>query len=179
MSESKVARRYARALAELCEASNDHAKVAEGLDGFAAIYEGSDELRDVLRNPTLDNEQKGKIVSAVLDKMSLDTKTRNFLLVLLDRGRIESVTDVAKAFQEIVDVASKRIRATVTSSVPMSAADLDRVQTALGRLTGHTVNLESHVDAELIGGARVQIGNLVLDSSIRSHLDKLRDQLVH
>ncbi len=179
MRESKIARRYARALSELCEPSHDHVQVSEQLRGFASIYASCDELRSTLKNPTIDIEQKRSILTAVLGKSDMDGMTRNFILVLLDRGRIESLEDVAQAFQTIVDVAAKRLRATVSSSVPMGASDLDRVRAALGRITGQTVTLDARVDAELIGGAQVQIGNLVLDSSIRSHLEKLRDRLVH
>ena len=179
MSDSKIAKRYARALDELCEESGDHVAVNEELKGFAEIYAGSEELRGVLKNPTVGVEQKSAVLSQVLKQTEMQTKTQNFLLVLLERGRIEAVGEVARAFQTIVDGAAKRLRATVTSSVPMAATDLDRVRAALGRLTGQTVSLDARVDADLIGGAQVQIGNVLLDSSIRSHLDKLRDQLVN
>jgi len=179
VSDSKIAKRYARALADLCEESGDHAAVSEELSGFSTLYSGSTELQGALANPTLSFEQKRGVLSALLAKAGLTTKTKNFLLVLLERGRIDAVSDVAKAFQSIIDLAAKRLRATVTSSVEMSAADLDRVRKALSRLTGQTVSLDAQVDAELIGGAQVQIGNVVLDSSIRSHLDNLRDQLVN
>lgn len=179
MSDSKIARRYARALSELCDASGDHVQVGQELQAFADAYRDSAELQGVLKNPTVDLALKQSVLSAVLNKLNTQKATHNFLLVLLDRGRIEVVEDVAKAFEAIVDIAAKRLRATVTSSVPMADTDLDRVRTALGRLTGQTVTLDARVDAELIGGAQVQIGNVLLDSSIRSHLDKLRDQLVN
>jgi F-type H+-transporting ATPase subunit delta len=179
LSDSKIARRYARALSELCDASGDHVQVGQELQAFADTYRDSAELQGVLKNPTVDLALKQSVLSAVLNKLNTQKGTHNFLLVLLDRGRIEVVEDVAKAFQAIVDIAAKRLRATVTSSVPMADSDLDRVRTALGRLTGQTVTLDARVDAELIGGAQVQIGNVLLDSSIRSHLDKLRDQLVN
>ena len=179
MSDSKIAKRYARALADLCAESQDHAAVAKEMKGFATLYSESAELQGALGNPTLNLEQKRGVLSALLKKANATTKTNNFLLVLLERGRIDSVPEVASAFQSIIDLTEKRLRATVTSSVAMSEADLDRVRSALSRLTGQTVSLDAQVDAELIGGARVQIGNVVLESSIRSHLDNLRDQLIN
>jgi F-type H+-transporting ATPase subunit delta len=179
LSDSKIARRYARALSELCDPSDDHVKVGQELQAFTEVYRSSAELQDVLKNPTVELDEKQSVLGAVLTQINTRTMARNFLLVLLDSGRITVVEDVAQAFQAILDVAAKRVRATVTSSVPMASSDLDRVRAALGRLTGQTVTLDARVDAELIGGAQVQIGNVVLDSSIRSHLDKLRDQLIH
>ena len=179
MSDSKIARRYARALSELCDASGDRVKIGQELQAFAETYNASLELQVVLKNPTVDLSLKQSVLSAVLKQLNTQQTVQRFLLVLLDRGRIEVVEDVSRAFQAIVDAAAKRLRATVTSSVPMVDSDLDRVRAALGRLTGQTVTLDARVDADLIGGAQVQIGNVLLDSSIRSHLDKLRDQLVN
>ena len=104
----------------------------------------------------------------------MQTKTQNFQQIW-DRGRIEAVGEVARAFQTIVDGAAKRLRAT----------DQQRAmarQTSTGRCTwcwNQAVSLDARVDADLIGGAQVQIGNVLLDSSIRSYLGKLRDQLVN
>ena len=179
MSASKIARRYARALSELCDADGDHATIGKQIDGFASTLTGSAELQGALKNPTVPLDQKQSIVGAIADKLGLQTTTRNFLLVMLEHGRIDCVDEVAEAFQAIVDVTARRVRATVTSAVPMSPGDVERVQTALGRLTGNIVTLDARVESNLIGGAQVQIGNLVLDSSIRSHLEKLRDRLVH
>lgn len=179
MSASKIARRYARALSELCDASGDHATIGKQIDGFASAFTDSAELQGTLKNPTVPLDQKQAVVGAICDKLGLQTRTRNFLLVLLEHGRIDAVTEVAEAFQAIVDVTARRVRATVTSAVPMASSDVDRVRAALARLTGSTVTLEARVESELIGGAQVQIGNLVLDSSIRSHLEKLRDRLVN
>ena len=179
MSASKIARRYARALSQLCDGSNDHAAVGEQIQGFAAAYGSNDELRGVLKNPTVGVDQKRGILKALFEKSGFATTTQRFLFVLLDQGRIDHIEEVAEAFHAIADVAARRIRATVTSAVAMERSDVDRVQAALGRLTGKTVTLEARVDTELIGGAQVQIGNLVLDSSIRSHLEKLHDRLVH
>jgi F-type H+-transporting ATPase subunit delta len=179
LSDSKIARRYARALSELCDASGDRVKIGQELQAFVETYHASLELQVVLKNPTVDISLKQSVLSAVLKQLNTQKMVQRFLLVLLDRGRIEVVEDVSRAFQAIVDAAAKRLRATVTSSVPMVDSDLDRVRAALGRLTGQTVTLDARVDADLIGGAQVQIGNVLLDSSIRSHLDKLRDQLVN
>jgi len=179
MSASKIARRYARALSDLCEAADDHATAGQQIDGFAATYAGSDQLQGVLKNPTVALDSKQGIVSALCDKAGFTTTTRNFLLVVLEHGRIDAMAEIAMAFRDIADVAARRVRATVTSAVPMAPADVDRVQAALGRLTGGIVTLDARVEADLIGGAQVQIGNLVLDSSIRSHLEKLRDRLVN
>jgi F-type H+-transporting ATPase subunit delta len=179
MSASKIARRYARALSELCDEAQTHSVVGKQLEGFASLYGANAELQNALKNPTVALDEKRRVLQALFQKAGVDTTTQNFMFVLLDHGRIDCIGDVARAFRDIVDIASRRVRASVTSAVPMSSTDVDRVQAALGRLTGKTVTLDARVDADLIGGAQVQIGNLVLDSSIRSHLEKLRDRLVH
>ena len=78
-----------------------------------------------------------------------------------------------------MDEQDKRLRAEVRSAVPLEAADLTRIQASLERITGKTVSLDTRVAPELLGGVQVQIGNQVLDASIRSQLDSIKDRLLN
>ncbi len=177
MSASTIARRYAKALADLCAETKNHAVIGKQVETFAATFASSVELQTVLRNPVVSLDDKRAILTKLFAKFLLAPTTRNFLLVLLDHGRIAEIEDIADAFREHLDATSSRVRATVVSSAPLERADQTRIQAALQRLTGKTVMLEAKVDPALLGGAQVHIGTLVLDASIRTHLDTLRDRL--
>jgi F-type H+-transporting ATPase subunit delta len=71
------------------------------------------------------------------------------------------------------------VRAVVTSATPLSPADLERVRRSLERRTKKTVMLEAQVDPSLIGGLVAQVGDLVLDGSVRTQLSTLRDKLLN
>lgn len=178
MSASKVARRYARALIELCDEQKNHAVIAKQLESFASLYKESEPLQNVIKSPVVDLEEKKAILGKLFAKALYAPMTKNFLLVLLDHGRMTQIEDVYADFAELIDQRSKRVRATVKSAVPLAKADLNRIQSALQRLTGSTVLLETEVDEDLIGGVVTQIGNLVLDGSVRTQLETIGERLL-
>lgn len=175
---SKIARRYARALADICAESGDHGIIGKQLEDFAATYGDSDELRSALRSPVLPVEKKREILEAVVAKAMFAPTTRRFLATLLEAGRIDAVETVAAAFRRLIDLAEKRVRAEVTSAVPLESSDMTRIQASLERLTGKTVALEARVEPDVIGGAQVRIDNLVLDATVRTQLDSLGERLL-
>lgn len=178
MSEVKIARRYARALVEACAESKNANVVGKQLDAFAKAYASSDELRSVLHSPTVPLENKREILEKVFTKYLFAPVVKHFVFVLLHNGRVGVIEEVARAFGEELDTVAGRVRATVTSATPVQRQDLVRIQTALQKLTGKTVSIEAAVDPELIGGLVTRIGNTVLDGSVRTHLDKIRETLL-
>lgn len=177
MSESKIARRYARALVDLCMESKNHAVIGRQLETFAQTYASSPELQQALKSPVVSLDDKRQILLKLFAKFLFAPTTRNFLLVLTDAGRIGAVEKIAETFAALMDELNGRLRAVVISPVPIERGDLVRVQAALQRLTGHTVLVEARITPELIGGVVIRIGNTVLDGSVRAHLDRLREHL--
>ncbi|MFT7582839.1 MAG: F-type H+-transporting ATPase subunit delta [Myxococcota bacterium] len=177
MNASPIARRYAKALAELCDATKNHAVIGKQLESFADTFSSSQELQGVLESPVISLEDKQAILTKVFARYLFAPTTRNFLLVLLEAGRISQVGEVSDTFHSMMDEVSKRTRATVTSAVPMERTDLVRIQNALQRLTGKTVILDAKVDPSLIGGVKTEIGNVILDGSVKTQLASLGDSL--
>ena len=178
MASSKIARRYARALADICQEDGSHSALAKQLSEFAAFYEGSDELQQAMRSPVIDPADKAAILDAVGTKALLADSTRRFLGTLLEAGRIDELGGVAEAFSEMLDDVEGRYQATVTSAIALDQGDLTRIQTSLERLTGKKVQVDSEVDESLLGGVKVQMGNTVVDASVRTGLERIRDQLL-
>ena len=178
MSKSRIARRYARALVELCTETKNLNVIGKQVETFSRMWASSMELQSVLGSPIVPLDQKHEVLNAVFAKVLFAPITRNFLLALLDHKRIGVIEEIAAAFATEVDVLNNRVRATVTSAQPMQRQDLVRIQAALQRLTNKTVNIEAKVDPTLIGGVVTQIGNTVLDGSVRTQLDQVREALL-
>ena len=178
MSASPIARRYARALSELCEPSKNHAVISKQLNSFATTWSSSPELRALLQNPVVSIDDKRKVLDAVFKKSLLAPTTRNFMMVLLESDRISDVEEIAAAFEESLDAATGRVRATVTTAVPMDRAYLTRIEKALARLTKSTVSLEAKVDPSVIGGVVTEIGNVKLDGTLKTQLEALSERLL-
>lgn len=177
MSESVVAERYARALFELGLESGQLAMMTDQLRSVAASYRESQELREVLSDPRVTEEQTQKFVEALSQRMALSTLVKNSLQVLIQRRRISALPDIVKRLVSLTDEKTGVLRASVTSAVPLSDAQGLALSTELERLTGKRIVLERMTDSNLIAGIVTKIGDHVIDASLRGRFEQLERRL--
>jgi len=176
MSQSPLARRYAKALIDLCAESKNHAVIGKQLETFVETWKNSPELQGVLKGSGASHTDKKEILSKIFARFLFAPTTRNFLFVVLEAQRLDHLEDIVSSFNEMLDEATGRVRATVTSAVPLDKPELARIQNALARLTKKQVTLDARVDPSLIGGVVTTVGNIVLDGSVKTQLASLRDR---
>lgn len=174
-----VAKRYARALFEIGEGRGTFEAFGTELDGLAALYEGSADLRGALGSPAFTLEQKRRLLEQLLPRVAPSREVRNFALLLLERRRIQALPTIARAYQDLVDAKLGRLRATVVSAKPLDAPTQASVQRALEKRTGKKVVVTTEVDASLMGGIVARVGDLVFDGSLRTRLDTLRSRILN
>jgi F-type H+-transporting ATPase subunit delta len=174
-----VARRYAKALFELGVEKGNFEALGQQLDALAGVYGDSRELRQTLENPVFKASQKRKIIEALLPQVAQDPVVRNFVLLLVDRNRINVLPLIARAFQELTDRQLGRVRAVVTSAKPLDVATQGEIQRALEKRTGKKVLMKSEVDPTLIGGVVARVGDLVLDGSLRTRLASVGTRILN
>ena len=173
MTSLIVAKRYARALLDLGKEDGNLEKYGEELTQVVALFDQSNELETVLANPAFafDNRQK------VLEKLGLSPISKNFFRLLMDRGRVDAVRSIATIYQGLLDEAKGITRAEVVSATSLDEAAVGRLAQALKDMAGREVELQVKEDPSLIGGIVARIGDLVLDGSVRSQLESLKDSL--
>jgi F-type H+-transporting ATPase subunit delta len=174
-----VARRYARALFQIGVDGGSFEALGQELADLAALFEESVELRQTMVNPVFKPSEKRAILEKLLPRVTPSPVVQRFALLLLERGRIGLLPSLARAYRELSDAHAGRVRAVVVSATPLSAADLERVRRSLERRTQKKVMLEAEVDPNLIGGLVARVGDLVLDGSVRTQLDTLREKLLN
>ena len=178
MIAGSIGRRYAKALLSIGVATHSFDALGRELDRVAETIASSTELKNVLENPVFPLSQRHHVLEDIARRLSLSASVKNLLLILLDRGRISALPDIARAHRELVDEQAGRARATVTSAAPLDAAIEARLRGALEKQTGKTVLLDKKVDPSLIGGVVAQVGDLVFDGSVKHQLEKLRTELL-
>jgi F-type H+-transporting ATPase subunit delta len=172
-----IARRYARAIFEIGTEKGLYEAFATELDALAGIYAGAGDLQQALENPVFKLDQRRSLLEKILPRVAPSREVRTFALLLLDRGRINSLPAIARAYRELVDEKLGRVRATVTSAVPLDPATQTAVQRALERRTGKRVVLSSSTDPDLIGGIVARVGDQVFDGSLRTRLETLKSRI--
>jgi F-type H+-transporting ATPase subunit delta len=174
-----VARRYARALFQIGVDAGTVEALGQELSDLADLFQQSVELRQTLVNPVFKPSEKKAILDRLLPRVTPSPIVQRFAALILDRGRISLLPALARAYRELSDAHAGRVRAVVTSAVPLGASDLERVRRSLERRTKKKVMLEAQVDPSLIGGLVARVGDLVLDGSVRTQLETLRDKLLN
>lgn len=172
-----LSRRYAKALLAIGQEDGNYAQYGEEISAFADLLAQSDELHQSLTNPIYPVDTRAGVLDAVLAKCGFSTITNNFLLLLQDKNRMDQLGAIVEIYGNLVDELSGIVRATVTSAKPLNDEAGDRVKETLEKLTGKQVVMEFEDNPELIGGLVARVGDLVLDGSIKTQLESLRNSL--
>ena len=178
MIDMTVARRYAKALLTMGKEDTHYKEYGEGLSGFAHLLEREPELRDALLNPIHSREDRRQLLLKMIELLQLPPMVSNLLQLLLDKHRLNVVDGVAMAYQEMVDEVENVSRAKVRAAIYLDDETQDRLRKTLEKMTGSTVIMEVAEDPNIIGGIVAKVGDLVLDGSVRSQIDSLKESLI-
>jgi F-type H+-transporting ATPase subunit delta len=169
-------RMYARALFEAAQERGRLEQVREELADFAAAARDVPELGAVLRNPELDPQAKRAALADVVG--DADELVRNFLLLLVDKGRAGALDQIVEEFETLVAEAQGRLEVELTTAVELSDEEAQTILRQIEHASGRTVEATRRVDPELIGGIVLQAGSQRVDASVRGRLERLRHELL-
>jgi F-type H+-transporting ATPase subunit delta len=168
-------RMYARALYAAAKDKNRLEAVREELGDFVEAQRQVPELRDLLRNPQLDQRVKASVLEELLG--GEEELVRNFLLLLAEKNRAGEADEIAREFEQLVAQAEGILDVQVTTAVELSDQEARDVIEQIESASGRKVEASHSVDPDLIGGIVLQAGSLRLDASIRGRLDRLRREM--
>lgn len=176
---SALTLRYAHAFASVA-ASNDLDSNAaqQQLRDFSETLADSHELREVLMNPSIVNEQKLRILDAIVGRIGMIPQVRNFLAVIMDHQRLAELDEIITEYHEIADEQSGLAEAEITSARPLNNEDRVELEAQVAKVAGGRVRATYREDAALLGGAVVRIGSTVYDGSLRGQFQQLKQKLV-
>ncbi len=175
--DAALARPYARAVFELANSNGQLREWSERLALVAAVV-SNDTMKMLLANPRLGKNAAAALVTRTCgDDISDDTV--NLLNMLAENGRLGQLPMIAALFNRFRDDAEGTVEAEVISAMPLSEAQKNAIAEALKRRLGRDVQLNCSVNEDLVGGAVIRAGDLVIDGSAVEHLRQLSSALVH
>jgi F-type H+-transporting ATPase subunit delta len=128
------------------------------------------QLLRFFEHPSISTEKKKKVVEELCSRLQTGDKVRNLLVLLNKRGKIIFLDKIIEYFSRVVDRRLGQTRVNVTSAYSLSDANTGRLKTALNKILGKTILIDTEVDESLIGGVMLRIGDLVADDTIRNRL---------
>ena len=176
MRDIRVAKPYARALYDAASEQNALDAVTADMDTLRELIEQSEELTQLVHSPVLSPQFKSETFQQLFADV-VQPLTINFFKLLASKQRERYLIAIMDVFSAIVDEAAGRIVAKVTTAVPITPEQAERLTQQLSAYSGKQVRLETTTDAQIQGGFIVQLDDTVFDASIASQLQRLKQQL--
>lgn len=177
MIDSKVSRRYAKALLGLGQEDGNYLEYGQNLQEFGDFCASNEEFVHVLANRLFSVEERKKILDMVLEKSTFSDLLKNFLRLLLDKNRIGAIQTISDYYSKLTDEISNITRADVITARTLAEDARERLMKALTEFTSKDVKMVVKEDESLIGGIVVNIGDMVLDGSVRAQIEGLKESL--
>jgi len=177
MSQSAVAKRYAQALFELAQKNGQTGAVQADLLELKKVFQTNKELDQLLESPRLKTAKKKELLADLFK--GANQLILNTLFLMLDKKRIDEVVNLVNEFTAFANDAAGIAEAKVYSTRPLSADESQAISTAFAQKVGkQALRIENIIDPSLLGGIRLQIGNMIYDSSVSAKLERLERDLI-
>lgn len=171
---SGVAGRYATALFDLAVERSAIDSIATDLQQLQAMIDESSDLRRLIHSPLFSREQQSGAMAAVLAGAGISDLVSNFIGVVAGNRRLFALEGMINAYRGLVAQYRGEVTAEVTSATQLSEAQRTAVEQALKQALGSNVAVNTDVDPDLIGGMVVRVGSRMVDSSLRTKLQRLQ-----
>jgi len=176
VSEGQVARVYARALFDAAKDADKVEPVRRELGDFVAALAASAPLRHVLADPQVGDAAKRRVLAELT--RDAEPLVAGTLRLLLQKGRFAVVAELHEELEALAAAEAEVVKVDVTSAVELGAEAEERLAARVAAATGRRVELTKRVDAGVLGGLVVRVGDVIVDGSLRSRIAQLRQRLV-
>ncbi len=177
MSNGTLAARYAQALFDAAEEQQITADIAEQIDMIFMQMEENEAFKDLMSGRGVSAPRKKEMLEKVYDG-ALHPYVRNFLFLLLDKNREGIIEDSLEAFRGLYRKKLGVVTATLTTAKPIDKEDEEKLTASLKKILNSDVVIKKEIDPSLIGGAVINVGDLLIDGSLKSELRHMREELM-
>jgi F-type H+-transporting ATPase subunit delta len=164
---------YADAMFSVARAEGSLPEVEDELFRFARALEGSDALRDTLTDPHIPASRRQQVIEELLGGKATPT-TISLLAMAVGLGRAKELPAIIDSLVRMSADLSNRLVAEVRSAIELDEGTRARLAQAIEKATGHPVEVKVIIDPSVLGGLVTQVGDTVIDGSVRSRLDQLK-----
>lgn len=172
--KSDLVKRYSTALFELAKESKQMDIVEKDMESLVKLINENDELKETLENPIVARKEKKAAVTAISKKAKFNDITCNFICLVAERGRLYALLKMIDAFFDLLSEHRGEVKVYVTSAKKLTEKQNKSLKDILEKEIKGNIIIDAIVNPELLGGLIVKIGYRMVDSSLRSKLQRLQ-----
>lgn len=176
MASEELINGYARALFDVVRAEGELDRVEDELYRFGKILEANNELKQALGDQSIDRIQREKILQDLLEE-KVSQHTLGLLTFIVGQGRARQLPQILDQLSRLAAESRNSVVAEVRTAVPLDESQRKALGESLSKATGKKVEVKAIVDPSVLGGVVAKIGDTVIDGTIRSRLQELKDQV--
>ena len=170
---NSTSKSYALALYELSKENSELDKIEEDMRNLNKLLNSNKEFQEVILNPTVSKEDKGNVISAIAERNNFSQTLRKFLGFVSIKNRLFFLSKIIETFLNLVSNNKGELKAKLTSSKKLSEEEKKEIQSELSKDFKSTLNIDYRHDPDLIAGLIIQVGSVMIDTSIKTKLKKL------
>ena len=172
------ANRYSLALFELASESNSLSKIEENSHALLKLISSSKDFNNLIKDPTISREILNQVIEKISDNFNLEVLFKNFLSFLISKRRFFYVQQILKNFNEICSEKRGELKAELKSAKNLTQDEISKITQELSNNFKSEIKLNYIHDQSLIGGLVVQIGSIMIDTSIKKKLQQLESRMI-
>jgi len=171
---SEISQRYALALYDLSMENNQTEEFASNMNTFMKVYNLNQNLKNFVKNPTYSTENQKIVFDKILSLMNLNKVVKNFFLILIIKKRIFFVDQIIEEFLKLISIKRGEVSGSLISPKAIDKKTILDIEREISVNIKRSIKLKSKIDESLIGGIVIQIGSLMIDTSIKNKLHKYK-----
>ena len=175
---NSTSKSYALALYELSKENSELDKIEEDMRNLNKLLNSNKGFQEVILNPTVSKEDKGNVISAIAERNNFSQTLRKFLGFVSIKNRLFFLSKIIETFLNLVSNNKGELKAKLTSSKKLSEEEKKEIQSELSKDFKSTLNIDYRHDPDLIAGLIIQVGSVMIDTSIKTKLKKLEKKMV-
>ena len=175
---NSTSKSYALALYELAKEKSELDKVEDGMKGLNKLLNESSDFREMILNPIVTKEDKKNVIFAIADKNNFSQVLKKFLALVTIKNRLFFLDKIIKSFLNLVSTNKGELKAKLISSKKLSIEEQKKIRSELSKDFKFPLNIGYEHDPDLIAGLIIQIGSVMIDTSIKTKLKKIEKNMV-
>tara|TARA_B100001248_G_scaffold214188_1_gene168738 strand:- start:6935 stop:7492 length:558 start_codon:yes stop_codon:yes gene_type:complete len=175
---TETSERYSRALFEVLKEANELEKAENDIKNFQKLADTNLDFNNFIKDPTISKSRQVQVLNLLGEKLGFSKNLKNFFLLLIEKRRIFFIKKISESFLHLCSKKRGEVKAYLISSKELSQSQLDEIRNDLSNYMGSTINFDYKVDKTLIGGLKLQVGSLMVDTSIKNKLKKYEQAML-